>query len=163
MDPAGKLRTVVGPDDATEDLDAEPASGVVLSQLLDARTPGTAFGYEYDFGDSWSHRVELLGPAELGAGDLRCVDGASRGPLEDSGGPHGYARLLQIVADPQHPEHQEVKFWIYRMAGEFGANFDPAAFDIHAVNRRLRLLSLQWWPQPLSDEERDAVLRPVRW
>jgi hypothetical protein len=39
MDPAGKPRTVIGPDDATEDLDAEPASGVVLSQLLDGGRP----------------------------------------------------------------------------------------------------------------------------
>jgi hypothetical protein len=25
------------------------------------------------------------------------------------------------------------------------------------------MLSLQWWPQPRTDEERDAVIRPVRW
>ncbi len=162
-DSAGKLRTIIGPDDVTEDLDAEPASGVVLSELLDARRPGTAFEYEYDFGDSWTHRVELLGPAELEGGELVCVDGANRGPLEDSGGPHGYARLLQIVVDPQHPEHQDAKFWVYRMTGGFGTNFDAAAFDRPAANRKLRLLGLQWWPQPLTDEERDAVLRPVRW
>jgi hypothetical protein len=162
-DLAGKPRTIIGPDDATEDLDAEPASGVVLSELLDARKPGTEIEYEYDFGDSWTHRVELLGAAELAAGELKCVDGANRGPLEDSGGPHGNARLLQIVADPQHPEHEDATFWIYKMTGAFGANFDPADFDRNAANRKLRLLSLQWWPQPLTDDERDAVLRPVLW
>jgi hypothetical protein len=153
----------VGPDDATEDLDAEPASGVVLSDLLDSRKPGTAFEYEYDFGDGWTHHVELVGDAELAAGELICVDGANRGPVEDSGGPGGYTRLLQIVADPEHPEHQDARFWVYDATGEYGKYFDPAGFDRQAANRKLRLLSLQWWPQPLTDEERDAVLRPVRW
>ncbi|HAG58823.1 MAG TPA: hypothetical protein DCL83_05660 [Arthrobacter bacterium] len=163
VDRAGKPRWIIGPDDATEDLDAEPATGVVLSELLDAQKPGTALEYEYDFGDGWTHNVEVLGPAELTAGELLCVDGANRGPVEDSGGPHGYRRLLQIVADPEHPEHAQTRYWIYGVTGEYGKYFDPAGFDRQAANRKLQLLSLQWWPQPLTDEERDAVLRPVRW
>lgn len=159
----GTHATIIGPDEATEDLDAEPASGVVLSELLDAKKPGTALEYEYDFGDGWTHDVELLGAADLAAGELVCADGANRGPVEDSGGPHGYQRLLEIVADPEHPEHEDATFWIYRVTGQYGKHFKPDHFDRQAANRKLRLLSLQWWPQPLTDEERDAVLRPVRW
>ncbi|MHA7300915.1 IS1096 element passenger TnpR family protein [Pseudarthrobacter sp. MDT1-22] len=63
--------------------------------------------YKYDFGDSWTHHVEVFGSADLPAGELLCVDGPNRGPVEDFGGPRGYQRLLQIVADPEHPEHPE--------------------------------------------------------
>ena len=163
LDRDGKSRVIMGPDDALEDLDAEPASGVVLSDLLDAEAPTSALEYDYDFGDSWTHPVQLLGSAELPAGELLCVDGDNRGPVEDSGGPHGYRRLVEILGDPTHPEHQDAAFWTYRMAGVYGPKFDATAFDIAAANRKLRLLSLQWWPQPLTDEERDAVIRPVHW
>ncbi|WP_426989946.1 plasmid pRiA4b ORF-3 family protein [Pseudarthrobacter sp. Y6] len=163
VDRAGKPREIAGPHDLTEDLDAEPASGVVLSELLDAQKPGTTLEHEYDFGDSWTHHVEVLGSADLPVGELLCVDGANRGPVEDSGGPHGHKRLLQIVADPVHPEHAKARYWISGVTGEYGKYFAPATFDRQAANRKLRLLSLQWWPQPLSDEERDAVLLPVRW
>jgi hypothetical protein len=97
----GEGRVIVGPDDAAEDTGAEPASGVVLFELLDAQRTGPAnFEYEYDFGDAWTHTVEVMGPAELPAGTLRCTEGANRGPVEDSGGPYGYRRVIEVLADP---------------------------------------------------------------
>lgn len=161
-DRAGKSRTIIGPDDGAEDLDAEPAPAVVLSELLDPAKPGAAFHYDYDFGDGWTHRVELLGAAELSGHEVLCIDGANRGPVEDSGGPHGYRRLVEILGDKAHPEYQEASSWFFRVTGEF-RSFNPAAFDLAASGRRLRMLSLRLWPQPLADEERDAVLRPVQW
>jgi Plasmid pRiA4b ORF-3-like protein len=163
VDPGGRPRVVTTPDDETDDLGAEADSAVVLSDLLDPQQPGSVFKYEYDFGDGWTHQVVLLGPAELAYGGLQCLDGANRGPVEDSGGPHGYARLVQILADRQHPEHGDAERWVYETTGEFGQRFDATRFDLAAANRRLRILSLQWWPQPLTDAERDAVTRPVRW
>jgi hypothetical protein len=163
VDRRGTARDLIGPDDESEDNGAEPASGVVLSELLDAQKPGTSFEYEYDFGDGWTHQVELLGPAELAPGELRCVDGANRGPVEDSGGTHGYRRLVQILTDKDHPEYADARHWVYDMTGQYGSHFDATACDLKTANRRLRLLSLEWWPQPLTEEERDAVLRPVRW
>lgn len=162
VDPWGNPREIAGPDDQAEDLDAEPASAVVLSDLLDASRPGTTLEYEYDLGDGWAHNVQLLGPAELPAGELLCVDGANRGPVEDSGGPHGYERLVQILSDRTHPEYQEAHYWTFTMTGQHRP-YDSSAFSLAATNRKLRLLSLQWWPRPLEDEERDSVLRPVRW
>ncbi|MFE5838830.1 hypothetical protein [Arthrobacter sp. NPDC056493] len=46
VDPSGKPRVLAGPDDETEDLEAAPVSGVVLSDLLDpiARRRGTHQG-----------------------------------------------------------------------------------------------------------------------
>jgi Plasmid pRiA4b ORF-3-like protein len=47
------------PDEELEDFDvpARGALGVTLSQL--ALTEGAQFTYEYDFGDSWTHRIEV--------------------------------------------------------------------------------------------------------
>ena len=42
VDRNGLPRVIVGPDDEAEDLGAEPASAVVLSELLDASKPGPA-------------------------------------------------------------------------------------------------------------------------
>ena len=160
----GRPRVIVGPDGEAEDLDAEPASAVVLSDLLDASSSGpAAFEYEYDLGDAWTHRVELLGPARLAAGEMTCPDGAGRGPVEDSGGPHGYRRFVQILQDRSHAEYADASHYLYEMTGEFASFFDAAVFDLDAANRKLRLLGLRLWPQPLTDDERDAVLRPVRW
>ncbi len=162
-DPAGRERRIIGDDDGAQELRAESASAVVLCELLDPQKPGTGFVYDYDFGDSWTHRVELLGSADLQPGELLCVEGDRRGAIEDSGGPHGYRELVEAVQDPSHPDHQQARTWASDMMGLYGHRFDPSAFDLHATNRNLRILSLQWWPQPLTDQERDGVLRPVRW
>lgn len=161
-DRRGKKRTITDPADTPHDLGAEAPSGVVLSELVDPAKPGSAFDYDYDFGDNWTHRVELLGAAELSGDDLVCLDGANRGPLEDSGGPFGYRRLMEVLADQTHPEYPDARSWVFQMTGEFRP-FDPTAFDPAAASQRLHMLSLQWWPQPLTEEERDEVLRPLLW
>jgi hypothetical protein len=64
-----------------------------LDQLL-ALGSGEAF-YEYDFGDSWLHRVVLLSrrPADENTRPAGLIGGAGRGPPEDSGGFPGYRKL----------------------------------------------------------------------
>lgn len=164
LDRHGEPRIIVGPDEAVEDSDAEPASGVVLSELLDAAGPSPElFEYEYDFGDSWVHTVELVGPALVPEGTISCVEGANRGPVEDSGGTGGYRHLAEVLANEKHPEHHDASIWFYEVTGEWTSKFDVAAFDLDAVNRSLRRLSLQLWPRPVTRAERDAVLRPVLW
>jgi hypothetical protein len=164
VDPRGAHRVIVGPDQAADDIDAEPASGVVLLDLLDAQRTGPAeFEYEYDFGDSWTHTVELKGPAELPAGTLRCTDGANRGPVEDSGGPNGYRRIIEVLADSGHPEYKDTADWYKVVTGEDPATFTSAAFDAGALNARLDELALQLWPEPPTDGEIGAVVHPVHW
>ena len=51
-----------------------------------------------------------------------CVAGARRRPAEDCGGAHGYAELLEAIADRRHPEHNSMLEWV-------GGVFDPNAFD----------------------------------
>jgi hypothetical protein len=43
----------------------------------------------------------------------------------------GYAELLEAIRDPEHDRHAELLEWL-------GGGFDPEAFDLDAVNRRLR-------------------------
>ena len=48
-------------------------------------TVGTEFGYVYDFGDGWEHRLllEAIALGEPGVFYPRCVQGARSGPPED--------------------------------------------------------------------------------
>jgi hypothetical protein len=88
--------------------------------------------YLYDFGDSWEHviEVEKLLPREAGVKYPICTDGARGCPPEDSGGIWGYEEMLHTLRDPKHPEHDDVCEW-------FGDDFDPQAFDLAKVNKRL--------------------------
>ena len=90
------------------------------------------FLYEYDFGDGWEHEiaVERIVLAEPGASYPRCLAGRRACPPEDCGGPWGYAQLLTAVADPAHPEHEEMSEWL-------GGEFDPDEFELDAVNTSL--------------------------
>lgn len=61
--------------------------------------------YEYDFGDSWEHEVvvEKTLP-NSGARFATGLAGARAGPPEDCGGIPGYENLVEVMADPEHPE-----------------------------------------------------------
>jgi hypothetical protein len=89
------------------------------------------FVYEYDFGDSWTHTIEIEEVDERNFHDLaRCVDGARACPPEDCGGVEGYGRMLEILFDPTHEEFEEMRQWV-------GPDFQPERFDIREVNERL--------------------------
>jgi hypothetical protein len=93
------------------------------------------FVYTYDFGDGWEHIVTLeRATARLpGQPAVECVGGANACPLEDVGGPWGYAELVAILADPAHPEYEERFEWT-------DGPIDPTAFDLATVNRALATL-----------------------
>jgi len=120
------------PPDPEEDFDNPPedSSKVRLAQLDLA--PGDAFTYLYDFGDGWEHEITIV---PLARADFPyvpcCMDGAGACPPEDCGGPPGYADMIEILADSGNPEYADMREWV-------GADFDPARFDIEAVNAALR-------------------------
>ncbi len=98
----------------------------------------TRFEYVYDLGDGWLHEVRIeeeLTP-EPGVHYPRCLAGARACPPEDCGGFGGYAELLEAIREPAHERHDELLDWV-------GAHFDSEAFDLDAVNRRLRRFR---WP-----------------
>ncbi len=83
------------------------------------------FTYTYDFGDDWEHVILIEGTVTRAAGQRypACIAGKRACPPEDSGGIYGYARLIEIMADPSHPEHDEMSEWL-------GEDFTPDDFSI---------------------------------
>lgn len=83
--------------------------------------------YTYDFGDNWQHTIELEEIIEAVKGFKYpfCVDGERNSPPEDCGGPHGYAGLLEVLFDPDDPEHEDTKEWVDSIKG---CTFDPEQF-----------------------------------
>jgi hypothetical protein len=113
--------------------DARSERQVKLSKV--APREKSKLGYEYDFGDSWEHEllVEKILQPEPGARYPRCIAGKRACPPEDCGGIWGYAELLEALADPAHPEHDEQRELV-------GDELDPEAFDLDEVNQLLRQL-----------------------
>jgi hypothetical protein len=103
--------------------------GVTLRDALGARR---TFLYVYDYGDNWRHelKVEKIVMPPEPITRARCIGGENACPPEDVGGASGYEEFLEALADPNHPEHVQLKDWI-------GRPFDPTAFDMDEVNRRL--------------------------
>jgi len=83
--------------------------------------------------DGWEHDVvvEEIGVAEPDVDYPICLAGRRACPPEDCGGPWGYSNLLDALADPSHPDHEDLREWI-------APGFDPAHFDIREANAAMR-------------------------
>ena len=124
-------------------------SRVTLQQLA-PRVKNTLV-YEYDFGDSWEHRItveKILPPAPTAATVAQCLAGARACPPEDCGGVGGYDNLLKIIKNPKHAEHASIMEWL-------GAGFDPEAYDADEANTYLRKLK---WPHVTEDQLRQVLM-----
>ena len=95
----------------------------------------TKFTYTYDFGDDWRHLIEVekIAPAEPGARYPRCTDGARANPIEDCGGPWGFAGLVAAAGHPEHERFGDLEEWGM-------AKWDPATFSVEESNRELARL-----------------------
>ncbi len=94
------------------------------------------FGYTYDFGDWWEHRI-LVEDVLVGAPDGRypmCLDGAGACPPEDVGGVVGYARFRDAIADPWHEEHDAVLEW-------YGGRHSLPEFDAERATALMRRMA----------------------
>lgn len=111
-----------------EDMDG-PLGDEKTVTVGEAAAAATEFSYDYDFGDGWSHDIRVEG---VGSSAARVIDGARACPPEDCGGPWGYQRLLEVLADPTHEEHADLLEWL-------GKPFDPEAFDLAETNANLQL------------------------
>jgi len=95
--------------------------------------------YTYDFGDDWVHDIvveKVLDP-DPSTACPRCIGGKRAAPPDDCGGIWGYEELVEVLADPAHPAHQERLEWLGLADA---SQFAPDAFDVEAVNRRLGAL-----------------------
>ncbi len=134
-------------DDEFGDMGTKNENHFKLNQLVNRQ--GFRFRYEYDFGDSWLHDliVEKILPVEKVVRYPLCVAGKRACPPEDVGGVWGYQEFLKAIADPKHPEHDEIMEWI-------GGDFDPERFNLDEVNDRLR------HPRRSGEEEQDDYPPP---
>lgn len=98
------------------------AASTKLSALL--TTGVTEFGYMYDFGDDWKHRiiVEAIKPAAAGESYPRFLGGERRCPPEDCGGPPGYFEFIENIASKRGKKAKDALEW-------YGGPYDPDDID----------------------------------
>ncbi|MFI5897663.1 plasmid pRiA4b ORF-3 family protein [Actinoplanes sp. NPDC051513] len=111
------------------------ADGLVTLEQV-ASAVKERFRYTYDFGDDWEHEilVEKILTPDPSVAYPRCTGGKRAAPPDDCGGIWGYAEILDVLADPEHPDHEERLEWLG--LDEVG-EFTPDTFDLQEVNRRL--------------------------
>ncbi len=124
----GKRYDLKFEDDDLDDEASLAMEGVMIRDLLKS---GVEAAFQYDFGDDWWHKLDVLDHREIAKGDKppRCLEGERAGPPEDCGGPFGYLEMLDIAADPEHPDYADTREWL-------GA-FDPDKFDVKKANREI--------------------------
>lgn len=93
----------------------------------------SSFQYTYDFGDNWCHRIIVeerlpYDPSEVTT--PRCTGGANACPPDDVGGIDGYEAFIAVMANPGHPDHQDMTEW-------HDGPFARQHFDLGKVNRML--------------------------
>jgi hypothetical protein len=113
---------------ASEMIDSEE---ITLEEIISKGI--NKFTYEYDFGDSWDHSIEIekTMPQDPEKFYPVCLKGSMNCPPEDVGGIPGFYYLLEVLKDPTHPEHEELQEWV-------GGEYDPEDFDLEETNFFLR-------------------------
>ena len=96
------------------------------------REVGEKIVYIYDFGDGWIHNIvlEKFLPLSKSFKHTVCVGGKRACPPEDSGGIGGYYWKLEVMEDPDHPDHEDTMAWM--------GDFCPEYFDIDDINKELK-------------------------
>jgi hypothetical protein len=137
---AGRRRWCIPDEDDEADDGNRHAARTTLAQYLADAGPAP-LRYVYDFGDDWVHRLTVeTAAAEAGALYPRLTEVTGRCPPEDVGGAPGYEHFLAALADPSHPDHDDLKDWA-------GGGFDPGAPDPEALRAAVGRLAATWRPR----------------
>lgn len=106
-------------------------SRVTLGKVL--KRVGNTMTYLYDFGDDWEVTIVLEQTFEKDPEVVYplCLEGKRAGPPEDSGSPHGFMNLMEILGDPKHEEYKACKKWV-------GARYDPEAFNLESIDKKMK-------------------------
>jgi hypothetical protein len=115
--------------DETYESDFISARKMKLSRLVEAGIERLC--YAYDFEDEWVHTIDIEKTlqADPKVKYPRCIDGQRGCPPESCGGPVGYEKLLDGIADPEVVGGEEMLEWT--------DEFDSEAFDVDAVDQKL--------------------------
>lgn len=125
--------TIAGPGLDGEGLDGRRPIGSGHVRLADLAARGVKrFAYVYDMGDGWEHRIQLEKSlsADPAATYPRLVEGALHCPPEDVGGISGFYDFLDVINDPENPDHEDRIEW-------YGGIFDPDDIDADRIHKDL--------------------------
>ena len=113
-----------------EDIDA---ANTCIDEFLDDEDI-KSFTYTYDFGDNWTHTVQIeqrledyIGPCPM------VIKYKGNTPWEDCGGVWGFYEYLEILKNPQHEEYYEINEWTGGKVPEY---------DVEQVNSELARIKL---------------------
>lgn len=127
-------------DGWNDDIDDErDTRSITLDSLLIRAEKGFQFKYIYDFGDYWQHLITFEGtfPAKPKIKYPLCLEGARACPPEDVGSTPGYEEFLQVLADPNHEDHEHMQEWS-------GGSFDPEHFSSKGATKCMQLGLPDW-------------------
>lgn len=141
-------------EDDFEHGDYEDSTVPFLSTILPQDGKRFKFRYLYDFGDHWEHEVLFEGCVKATKGQKYplCVEGERACPPEDVGGVYGYEDFLDIMADPDHEQHDEMMEW----RGEFHSE----AFSADEATKRMKE-GLRDWRKEFEEEKRKRRVKKL--
>lgn len=91
--------------------------------------------YVYDFGDDWTHEIQLEEIKDAPGEELPvCTGGRGAAPAEDAGGIWGWMDKVRAASNPSHDDYAKTREWLGLAAGE---SIDPKKFDMNDVNSAL--------------------------
>ena len=137
--PHGKKTVLVGipdPDNFDGNQKILPGWDVPLSSYL--TEPGMVIGYEYDFGDSWTHEIllENIGIKEKRIKYPKCIAGKCACPPEDCGGVPGFENLIETIKDAKNPDYQDTMQWLGGMY--IPEDFESSKVEFDNPKKRLK-------------------------
>ncbi len=113
-DPEEKAVPVIRPyDEDMDDIQDSIWLDSVTTEVgsLCARYPEIL--YEYDFGDNWQHTLRVKRFfTEAEKPYPYCIEAVGDAPMEDCGGPSGFAEIMSILQNPAHPAYAETDDWV---------------------------------------------------
>ncbi len=124
-----KNRTYIGIPDGDEDWEETlDISKTKIDQFL--KKEKDTIVYEYDFGDSWKHKIVVEKIfEEVDLPQLPYCKTAKRAcPFEDCGGIGGYELICEIASNPSHADYEDY-FSMYDLE-----DFDPNKVSVDDIN-----------------------------
>jgi hypothetical protein len=105
----GKNNTLEAMFEDEDNSDAIPEKSVKLSDYIPQYKK---IIYDYDFGDSWRHYIEVEQILDSCTDKLPALlSGHGDAPPEDVGGVPGFAQFKEIMKDPTHEEYESYSEW----------------------------------------------------
>ena len=91
--------------------------------------------FEYDFGDSWRHKVKVVDSMAYGKDEkpsIRLIDGKNACPPNDVGGIHGYKEMLRVIKE--EPDGEEAWEYYTWLGSKWDEKFFPTIDTAIALN-----------------------------